>query len=272
MQSYNSIASAIFDFLLTPFGHKFFYFDLLLWPILMGVGALQVYKYTSNQTAITAVKRQISMHLLEIRLFRDDLAQVLKSTVTIVFKNFIYIAHNLRPMVVMTAPMVAIMVQLVANYGYEPSAIGAVELLRVRLDPEATVSVRDVKLTLPEGVVLDAPAVRTADNRVFWRVRAEEPGDHVFKIDVDGRSYEKAWAVGGQPRKVPVKRLRSWEALLYPGEDALPADSPVVSVELDAVTRPLAYLPDGEGGILLWILVLSLLAGIALKDAFGVTL
>ena len=68
MQAYNNIASAIFDFLLTPFGHEFIYFDLLFWPVLMGIGALQVYKVASNQAAITRVKTQISMHLLEIRL------------------------------------------------------------------------------------------------------------------------------------------------------------------------------------------------------------
>ena len=109
MQTYNNIASVIFDFLLAPFGHEIALFDLIVWPVLMGIGALQVYKYTSNQAAIARVKRQISMHLLEIRLFRDDIAQVLVSTIKIVAKNVIYIAHNLRPMAVMTIPMVGLM-------------------------------------------------------------------------------------------------------------------------------------------------------------------
>ncbi len=272
MQLYNNIASAIFDVLLAPFGHGFAYFDLLLWPVLMGVGALVVYKYTSNQKAITAIKKQISMHLLEIRLFRDDLLQVLKSTVTIVAKNFIYIAHNLTPMVVMIVPMVALMVQLVAHYAYAPSQPGDVELLRVRLDPDSPVKASDISLTLPDGVRLDAPVVRSADGRVFWRLKAERAGDHVLKIDAGGRSIEKIWAVGGEPRKIPVKRLRGLEAVLYPGEEALPSSSPLLSIELATVVRPLPYLPDGEGGILLWILLVSLLAGVALKDAFGVTL
>jgi hypothetical protein len=37
-------------------------------------------------------------------------------------------------------------------------------------------------------------------------------------------------------------------------------------------TRALAYLPDGEFGILMWFFVVSLAAGFALKDLFGVTL
>ena len=87
MQTYNNIASAIFDFLLAPFGHEIALFDLIVWPVIMGIGALQVYKYTSNQDAIARVKRQISMHLLEIRLFRDDIAQVLTSTLKIIART-----------------------------------------------------------------------------------------------------------------------------------------------------------------------------------------
>ena len=44
MQTYNDISSAVFDLLMAPFGHGFAVFDLILWPVLMGVVALQVYK------------------------------------------------------------------------------------------------------------------------------------------------------------------------------------------------------------------------------------
>jgi hypothetical protein len=113
--------------------------------------------------------------------------------------------------------------------------------------------------------------VRTADDQVFWRLRAEAPGDHVLRVDVDGAIFEKGWAVGGPPRKVPVKRLRSWEALLYPGEAAIPADAPVLALEMKAPDQPLAWFPEGEFGILMWTLVLSLVAGFALRGVFGVT-
>ena len=272
MQTYNDIASAFFDFLMAPFGHAWHYFDLILWPVLLGVGAIIVYKYTSNQKGIAKIKTQLSMHLLEIRLFRNDIAQVLKSTLAIVLKNPIYIGHNLIPMAVMIVPMVAVMVQLVAHYGYESSKPGSTELLRVVLDPDGPVSAKDVSLELPAGVTLDAPPVRTADGQAYWRLKAERPGDHVLTITVGNETLEKIWAVGGEARKIPVKRLRSWEALLYPGEPAIPSSSPVQSIELDTHTRPLDYMPDGEFGILIWFFVVSLAAGFALKDLFGVTL
>jgi len=271
MQLYNQISSAIFDALYAPFGHEYPAFDLLLWPVVMGVVALVVFKYVSNQKAIARVKKQISMHLIEIRLFSHDLVQVLKSTCMIIGKNSVYVGHNLLPMVVMLPPMGALMVQLVTNYGYAPSPIGAVELLRLELDPESSGLASGVSLKLPAGVSLDAPMVRSADGQVYWRVRADEPGDHVFQITVGGEVYEKGWAVGGGPRKIPVKRLRSAEALLYPAEAAIPSSAPIVSIEMQTPVRSLAYFPDGEGGILLWSFAVSILAALALKPVFGVT-
>jgi hypothetical protein len=271
MEAYTRISSAAFDALLAPFGHRFAAFDLLLWPVILGIGALVVYKYASNQKAIARVKSQISMHLLEIRLFSHDILQVLKSTGSILIKNTWYVGQSLLPMAVMIVPMVLVMVQLVSHYAYAPAPPGAVELLRLRLDPAAGLSTRDVSLELPAGVELDAPAVRTADGRVFWRVRAEQEGDHVLTVKVGDRSFEKVWAVGGDARQVPSKRLRGWEALLYPAEPPIPSDAAVLALELDADTRSLGWFPDGELGILMWTLVWSLVAGFALRGVFGVT-
>ena len=179
MQTFNDITSAIFDLILAPFGHEIVAFDLLVWPTLLGILAMYIYSKVSNQKAIIRVKTQISMHLLEIRLFRDDMLQVLKSTVAIVLKNPVYIGHNLLPVAVMLGPMMILLFQLVANYGYAPSAVGDVELLRLKLDPAALVSVEDVSLKLPAGITLEAPAVRTAHGQVLWPIgRAHDRKTH----------------------------------------------------------------------------------------------
>lgn len=272
MQTFNATFNAIFDLVLAPFGHEHAVFDLLLWPVLMGVLAIAIYKVVSNQKGLARVKSQISMRLLEIRLFSHDILQVLRSTGMILIKNAVYLGNHMVPMAVMLVPFVVILAQLVANYAYDPSPTGSVELLHVRLDPDAGVPARDVSLALPEGVALDAPPVHTADHQVFYRLRADAPGDHVLALSVAGEVYEKGWAVGGSARKVPLKRLRGLEAILYPGEEALPADGPLLSIELATHSRSLGPLPAGELGIVLWTLALSLAAGFAVKGVFGVTI
>jgi hypothetical protein len=272
MATWNHAASAVFDVLLAPFGYGPAWFDLLLWPLLAGIFALVVYKRLSNQKGIERAKSRIAGHLYEIRLFRHDPIAVLVSTGKIFFRNGIYIGHNLIPLAVLLVPMVVVLAQLEANYAFDPVPVGSVELLEVRLDPRAGVSARDVRLELPEGVALDAPPVRTADGEIFWRLRAEAPGDHVLSLHVGGETLTKGWAVGGDHRKVPLKRTKTWDAFLYPGEPVLSASSPVESIALAYPERDLGLLPGGELGILATFFGVSLLAGFALKRRFGVTL
>src|SRR5687767_8533733 len=180
MSTFNRISNAIFDPVMALFGHAHPVFDLLVWPALMGVLAMAVYKVVSNQKALSRVKSQISMRLLEIRLFSHDILQVTRSTGMILVKNVIYLGNHMLPMVIMFGPFVVILAQLVANYAYDPAPQGSVEILRVALDPDSDVKARDAKLELPAGVSLEAGPVATADHQVFWRLRADQPGDHVL--------------------------------------------------------------------------------------------
>lgn len=273
MNVFNAVASAVFDILLAPFGHRYAAFDLLVWPILGGIVALLVYKKVSNQAGITRAKGKITQHLLEVVLFRDDVVGVVVSTAKALTQNALYVGHNILPMIVMFVPMMAVLVQLVSNYALAPLPVDSVALVEVKLDRDVTQApATDVTIELPAGLVLDAPPVRTPDGEVVYRVRAEKPGDHVLKLSVGGATVEKGVAVGGDPRKVPVMRTKNLEGFLYPGEAGLPSDSPFYSVSLHYPDRALDVFPDGESGILAWFFVLSLVAGFALKDYFGVTL
>ncbi len=273
MGTFNTAVSAVFDVILAPFGHRQAWFDLLVWPVLAGIVALLVYKRVSNQAGIARAKNGIAVHLLEVVLYRNDLVGVLVSTARAMGQNLLYLGHNLLPMVVMFVPMMAVLVQLVAHYALAPVPPGSVELLTVRLDPAVTrLRATELRLDLPDGVVLDAPPVRTPDGEVVWRVRAVTEGDYTLRIHAGDQVIDKGLAVGGAPRKVPVMRTKSWLGFLYPGESAMPSGSPLYSVDLPYPDRPLAFFPDGESGILLWFLVASLAAGFALKGPFGVTL
>jgi hypothetical protein len=272
MAAWNSFSSAVFDVLLAPFGHGPAWFDLLLWSVVAGILALLVYKRVSNQRGIQRAKDGIQVHLYEIRLFRHDPVSVIRSTGRVLLQNVIYLAHNLLPMAVLMVPMLAVLAQLEANYAFDPVPVGSLGLLEVQLDPRAAVPAREVRLELPAGVALDAPPVRTPDGEIFWRLRAEAPGDHVLRLQLGEETLAKGWAVGGAHRKIPLKRTKSWEAFLYPGEPALPRGSAAHTIALAYPERDLGLLPGGELGILATFFGLSLLAGFLLKGRFGVTL
>ena len=268
----NAALSAVFDVLLAPFGHGPAWFDLLLWSVVAGVLALWVYKRVSNQAGIARTKERIQAQLYEIRLFRHDPIAVLVSTGKALLQNLAYLGYNLVPMAVLLVPMIAVLAQLVANYAFDPVPVGAVGLLKVRFDPAHSAPYSRLRLDLPPGVVLDAPPVRTPDHEMFWRLRAESPGDHALTLSFGTDPATKIWSVGGTHRKVAPKRTNGWEAFLYPGEPPLPSGSGFEAIELRYPERDLGLLPGGELGILATFFGLSLLAGFALKGRFGVTL
>lgn len=272
MKTFNAITSGVFDVILAPFGHRAMWFDLLFWPILAGIVALVIYKAVSNQAGIADAKRRITVHLLEVRLYRDDLLGVLKSTGQGLAQNARYLGYNVLPMLVMFVPMTIILVQIVANYAYDPLQRGDVQLLEVALAPGAGVRPREVSASFPDAVAVQAGPLRTPDGRVFWRLEMLEDGDHTIAIRAGDETEEKAVTVGDGPRKVPVMRTKTWEALLYPGEAALPSGSIFETIRLSAPERNLAPFPSGEGGILLWFFGASLAAGFLLRKRLGVTL
>ncbi len=278
----NDFFSAVFGVLLAPFGEELdwsAWVDVTLWSVAGGIVALIVYKYVSNQKGIEKTKNQIKVHLLEIRLFKEDILSVFAATGKILVKNALYIGHNLLPVAVMLGPMLAIMIQLVALYAWEPSETGSEQLLKVALDAEhpavASGEIRptDVELLLPDGVRQLSPPVRTAHGQIVWKLQADTAGEHVLRLVAGGITVEKRWAVGPDaPTRVPVMRTKTWESLLYPGEDPMPADAPLLSASVAYSSRDLGWMPGGELGILMMFFALSLGAGIALKGVFKVTL
>lgn len=278
MNAFNAIASAVFGTLLAPFGAQrnwSAWVDVLVWSLLGGILALLVIKRCSNQKAIAKVKNEIKVHLFEVRLFQDDLLGVLVATTKVLLKNLVYVGHNLVPMVVMLVPMVAILAQLVSTYAYEPLPAGSVQIVTARLDTDASgrplLPATQVRLETPPGVVLEAQ-VRSPQGEIAWRLRCEQPGRHELRIHLGDEVVTKTLAVGGEAGRMPVMRTKSLEAILYPAEPGLPSDSQLYAVQASYPTRDLGWMPGGEAGILGVFFVLSIVAGLALKGVFKVTI
>lgn len=272
MNTFNAITSKLFDLLFGWFGSASAWIDITLWSVGGGIVALLVYKWVSNQKGIEKAKHDIKVHLLEIRLFQDDLLGVVTSTGKILYKNALYIGHNILPMLVMFVPMMAILFQLEAHYALAPIEPGSTVYMTVTLDRDTApdLSTRDVRLDVPDGVRVLAHV--PAPNEVVFQLAVEAEGDHTLTLHLGDEAVTKRLAVGGDPRKVPYMRTKSWEGYLYPGEEGLPAESACWEVKTPYPSLDLGAMPGGEGGVLMTFFVLSIVAGLALKGVFGVTL
>ncbi len=281
MSALNALLRVFFDAILMPFSGLPPLAGLSVVSLVISVGMLVVFKATSNQEALAAVKRRIHACLFEIRLFKDDLPAILSAQTEILGHNARYLAYSLVPMVWMMVPLLLVIAQLQFHYGYEGLRPGERTLLKVHLSEGGAPQISGgaprkpaVDLDLPPGLRLDAPAVWIPSKReMVWRLVAEEWGDFEIGVKIAGESFGKSVLVSQEVRRISPVRYEPgfFNMLLYPAEAPLPRNGPLESISL-------AY-PEAEISLLgyetHWMVVffiLSIVFAFMLRNRFGVTI
>jgi len=273
MSFLNAFLTAVFDVLLRPFRELPPLVGLLVVSLPVAIGMLLVFKATSNQTALEAVKRQIHACLFEIRLYNADMRAILRAQAEILRRNLTYLRLSLAPLVWMMVPLVLLIAQLQFHYGYRGLAPNQAALVKVELK-EASGSKPAASLEAPAGLRVETPPLWMSEAReLTWRIRAERPGDYELKVTVAGETETKSVRVSeAVVRRSPLRvGTAFFDQLLYPAEPPVPASSRIASI---AVTYPERDV-DVLGWGLHWMVVffaLSIVFAFALRGPFGVTI
>jgi len=280
----NAILRTIFDLALAPFRSLPPIVGLLVVSLVAAVGMLLVFKATSNQGQLEAVKRRIHACLFEIRLFNHDLPAILRAQMEILRHNLNYLRLSAVPMLWMLVPFLLVIAQLQFHYGYRGLAPGQDFLVKVQLKDgwetraalaPSQVSTRPAaSLQAPAGLQVETPPVWIPSQReLAWRLRAREWGDYHLAVRLGDQEYPKAVQVSREVRRRSPVRLEPGfvNELLYPAEESLPKESPITSITV-------AY-PDASVSLLGWhthwmvvFFILSAAFAFALRGRFGVTI
>ncbi len=265
-------------FLLSPFSGLPAIVGLAVVSLITAIGMLLVFKKTSNQDAIAAVKRRIHANLFEIRLFNDDLRAILRSQTEILRHNLTYLRLSAVPMLWTLPPLILIIAQLQFHYGYRGLDAGDPVLLKVELQDTGNNASweeaprPELTLAAPSGIRVETsglwiPSLREMD----WRISGQERGSYTVDVKLDGQAYSKTVRVSNDVVLRSPSRLAKGflDQLLYPAEDPLPSDSPIKSISVT--------YPDEEvnvfGFSLHWMIVYFVLAiafAFALRNKFKV--
>ena len=233
-----------------------------------GAAMLWIFRHTSNQPRIHAVKRLVQAHLLELRLYQDEPGIVWRAQKSLMAANLRYLALMLQPALVMAIPFAILLVHLESFYGRAPVRVGADTIVTMELRGGASALPR---LEAPAGVAVETPGVRALDvHQVSWRIRPESPVSGRLRILVDGQSVERSIEAGSGPRFVPGRNVHStWEAVWHPGESRITAPD-VDWVEVRYPGATVEWL-----GIrmhwLAWFFLVSMVSALLLKKRFQVT-
>jgi uncharacterized membrane protein (DUF106 family) len=270
----NAALRSIFDVLLFPFRALPPVAGLLVVSVAAAVLMLIVFKKTSNQARLEAVKRQIHACLFELRLFSDDLGAILRAQGEILRHNLRYLGLSAVPMLVMLVPLALVVAQLQFHYGYRGLRPADEFLFKVQLKEGHADARPQASLEAPAGLAVVTPAVWIPSEReLAWRLRAERWGDYDLKLRLDGREYEKSAQVSPLVRRrSPVRLAPSFlNQFLYPAEDPLPADSPVSAITVGYAETDVPVFGWPVNWLVLF-LVLSIAFAFALRKPLGVTL
>ena len=273
MGTLNSVLNKVFEVLFLPFRGMSPWVAMAAVSLLTSFLMLFIFRHTSNQEGIRKQKNRIKAHLLELRLFKDNMGVQLRAQGRILLANLRYVGHNAKPMLVMIVPVLLILIQLNLWFGAEALEPGDPVLVKVRLVEGKYPSEVPAYLTASPELEVETPPLRIEDEReIDWRLRARSAGDGRLTLSVGGETIVKKAPVGGR-RLSPVPVLRPGRSFLdqvfNPGEAPLPSGTVVRSVE---VRFPEASLPLFGLGVhwLIAYFVLSIAFGYAFKGLFKV--
>ncbi len=275
MEFLNAILRAVFDAIQNPLASVPAWVGILLWSIPVTVFALWIFKITSNQDRITAVKARIHACLFEIRLFNDDIRAIFRAQWEILGHVIHYQLLALKPMIWIFPPLILIMIQLHAFYGFRGLEPGDSAIVTVTMKAEDT-SRPDVELRVPEGVSLETPGVWAPDlHQMAWRIKAEKAGDFQLNLEHQGTLQSKELRVTQLAiRLSPERPSRAFFAQLeWPSEPPLPADSSLDIITLSYPEARLDFLGfqmESQWAWMILFFVLTMIIGMALKSPMGV--
>lgn len=285
MNAINGVVTAVFDVLLRPleaFGPEL---AIIVVSGVFGILALIAFKHISWQKGIKATKDKIKGHMIEIRLYQDDLGLVSKAIGKVLFRNVQYLALNFGPFVPLAFPFVLVAAQMVVRYGFEPipveenpAALMAAQgtTVRIELARGHEREANDLTLELPEGVEPLSPLVRVpAKGYAFQEVAVARPGEYDLKIGIGGREHVKKLYAGAPedaPRRMQGERVASfWAAMLWPSEDTFSRESGIALVKFTYPESDLGWLPlSGPLGVLVWFVIASMVFGFVMLKPLGV--
>jgi len=278
MNLVNRLMSGLFDVLMTPFELLGAELALILVSGIVGIACLILFKYISWQDGIKRAKDKIKGSMIAIRIYQDDLVIVARSVCSVFLRNFQYLGLNFGPILPLLVPFVLVLSQFVVRYAYDPIPVVSQEevgsmlsgegtMVTIELKSEHANRAKELHLELPEGIVPITKLARSASTgQAFVEIAAVESVRGEIRVFLGDDLVGSKKIVAGNERTrtmQPVRTSSFWLSWMFPAEDTLGAGSPLASVEFHYPNRELAYIPDGEIGILVVFFLASIVFGAA---------
>jgi len=268
----NQALNAVFDTWLWPFQGLPVLWQIVALAFPAAILSLLIFRFFSNQDGIRGAKDKIKAHLLELRLFKDDLHVTLMAQRSIFRYTLIYMRHALLPMAVMFVPFVLILVQVESRYAFHGLDSGEPAIVTITIDSKKSVTELLYAMKLPEGLVQNTAPLRINSTReILWRIHGDAPGNYQATFDVEDHSLVKQVVVNRYQTHLAstIYRANDIRTLGSPAEPALATDQPVASVSVGYPRARAEFA--GLSSASWWLFIFTLILGFMLRGVMGVT-
>ncbi len=207
----------------------------------MGVIMLIIFKYTSNQQAISRVRDNIKANMLALKLFKDSMAVTFQSQGRLLRGALLLLVHAVRPLLVMIVPVSLILAQLALWYQARPLQVGEPAVVVMKLNGEIDAPWPKVGLETTSAVEVNVGPFQVKSKReICWEIKARQNGNQPLIFRVGQENFEKELAIG--PGFMPVSLERPgwhWTSVLYnPREKPFAPKSVVEFISITYPDRP----------------------------------
>ena len=169
---------------------------------------LLLFKWTTAQRRLAAVKRRMHAGLLELRLFNDDLVAIARTSLDLVGQSIAFVRLSILPLALALVPVTVLLAHLHARYAYAGLRTGESAVVTVRLEDGVGAGARRPALDVqvPNGLRMDTEALWSPSLReASWRLTAVRRGDYSVRVTVDGEAADKRVMVADAPVPRSVK-------------------------------------------------------------------
>ena len=262
--------------------------DALLWPVsglpaelqacALGLPAalllLGVHRASANQAAIARAKDRMKGHLLELRLYRDDLRALIRAQAGFLRHNAVYLAHSLVPLALLAGPFLLLIAQVEGRFGFRAVPPGGSALLTADVDVIGRLADLPVRLETSGGLRPESGPLRIESTRqLVWRLEAGPSGSGQLTLTVAGRPVAiRALVAEGGPVRVAPALYRPDQTGVWTvaGAPPLSQDSPLRRLEVSYPRHGGAWLGLSRAA---WLFVAATtLFAFALRNRLGVAL
>lgn len=274
--------NAVFNALDLALGWLGAFWVVVIVSAITGVLFILAFPHVSLQNGIKSVKDRIKFNLLSIRLFQDDLGNVMKSTGGTLGWNFTYLGMNFIPLIFMAGPFMFVWFQLNSLYAFKPLSVGDTQTIAVELKKGVAPEKVEFEVAGDGGLEILVGPVAVQDSKVpklVLEMRAAKDGVHDLQFTYQGTTFTKQVYVGEErpKRLAPMMSADPWggffateDPIVYFGDPILGKDDFLQSIHINYPAAPLGPTGGGELWIMGIFVVVSLVVGFGLKGVFGV--